>query len=138
MRVFLDANVLVSVLNKEYPLFPHSARILSLADQLRFQLYTTPICLAIAFYFAEKKCGTARAKQKMQVLSSKLHIAAVDSQTVTSAVSNPSVMDFEDGLEYYSALQHDCKAIVTEDSEGFYFSEIPVFDCRKFLEEVVY
>lgn len=138
MRVFLDANVLVSVLNKEYPLFPHSARILSLADQLRFQLYTTPICLAIAFYFAEKKCGTTQAKQKIQVLSSKLHIAAVDSQTVTSAVANPSVMDFEDGLEYYSALQHDCKAIVTEDSEGFYFSEIPVFDCRKFLEEMVY
>ena len=138
MRVFLDANVLVSVLNKEYPLFPHSARILSLADQLRFQLYTTPICLAIAFYFAEKKCGTAQAKQKMKVLSSKLHIAAVDSETITSAVSNPSVMDFEDGLEYYSALQHDCKAIITEDSEGFYFSEIPVYDCRKFLEEVVF
>ncbi|MFL0684079.1 putative nucleic acid-binding protein [Algoriphagus aquaeductus] len=138
MRVFLDANVLVSVLNKEYPLFPHSARILSLADQLRFQLYTTPICLAIAFYFAEKKCGTAQAKQKMQVLSSKLHIASVDSETVKNAVSNPSVMDFEDGLEYYSALQHDCKAIITEDSEGFYFSEIPVFDCRKFLEEVVF
>lgn len=138
MKVFLDANVLVSVLNKEYPLFPHSARILSLADQRRFQLYTTPICLAIAFYFAEKKCGTAQAKQKMQVLSSKLHIAAVDSQTVTNAVSNLSVMDFEDGLEYYSALQHDCKAIITEDSEGFYFSEIPVFDCRKFLEEVVF
>ncbi|MBS4072330.1 MAG: PIN domain-containing protein [Algoriphagus sp.] len=138
MKVFLDANVLVSVLNKEYPLFPHSARILSLADQRRFQLYTSPICLAIAFYFAEKKCGTAQAKQKMQVLSSKLHIAAVDSQTVTNAVSNHSVMDFEDGLEYYSALQHDCKAIITEDSEGFYFSEIPVFDCRKFLEEVVF
>ena len=138
MRVFLDANVLVSVLNKEYPLFPHSARILSLADQLRFQLYTTPICLAIAFYFAEKKCGTAQAKQKMKVLSSKFHIASVDSQTITNAVSNPSVMDFEDGLEYYSALQHDCKAIITEDSEGFYFSEIPVYDCRKFLEEVVF
>ena len=138
MRVFLDSNVLVSVLNKEYPLFPHSARILSLADQLRFQLFTTPICLAIAFYFAEKKCGTAQAKQKIQVLSSKLHIAAVDSQTVTSAVSNPSVIDFEDGLEYYSALQHDCKAIITEDLAGFYFSEIPVYDCRKFLEEVVF
>lgn len=138
MRVFLDANVLVSVLNKEYPLFPHSARILSLADQLRFQLYTTPICLAIAFYFAEKKSGTALAKQKMQVLSSKLHIASVDGQTVKDAVSNPSVLDFEDGLEYYSALQHDCKAIITEDLEGFYFSEIPVYDCRKFLEEVVF
>ena len=138
MKVFLDANVLVSVLNKEYPLFPHSARILSLADQLRYQLYTTPICLAIAFYFAEKKSGAGLAKRKMEVLSSKLHIASVDSIVVSRAVSDPSVVDFEDGLEYYSALQHECQAIITEDSEGFYFSEIPVYDCKKFLDEFVF
>lgn len=138
MKVFLDANVLVSVLNKEYPLFPHSARILSLADQLRYQLYTTPICLAISFYFAEKKSGAGLAKRKMEVLSSKLHIASVDSIEVSRAVSDPSVVDFEDGLEYYSALQHECQAIITEDSEGFYFSEIPVYDCKKFLDEVVF
>lgn len=138
MKVFLDANVLVSVLNKEYPLFPHSARIFSLADQLRYQLYTTPICLAISFYFAEKKSGAGLAKRKMEVLSSKLHIASVDSIEVSRAVSDPSVVDFEDGLEYYSALQHECQAIITEDSEGFYFSEIPVYDCKKFLDEVVF
>ncbi len=138
MKVFLDANVLVSVLNKEYPLFPHSARILSLADQLRYQLYTTPICLAISFYFAEKESGAGLAKRKMEVLSSKLQIASVDSIVVSRAVSDPSVVDFEDGLEYYSALQHECQAIITEDSEGFYFSEIPVYDCKKFLDEVVF
>ncbi|TDK41642.1 type II toxin-antitoxin system VapC family toxin [Algoriphagus formosus] len=138
MKVFLDANVLVSVLNKEYPLFPHSARILSLADKRGFQLYTTPICLAIAFYFSEKKSGAGLAKRKMEVLSSKLHIASVDSIVVSRAVSDPSVVDFEDGLEYYSALQHECQAIITEDSEGFYFSEIPVYDCKKFLDEVVF
>ena len=54
MRIFLDANILVSVLNKEYPLFSYSARIISLADNKKFTVYTSPICLAIAFYFAEK------------------------------------------------------------------------------------
>lgn len=138
MRVFLDANVLVSVLNKEYPLFPYSARILSLADQRNYQLFTTPICLAIAFYFAEKKCGTAQAKKKIELLSSKLHISSVNSDTVSQALENPRVADFEDGLEYFSALQHSCQAIITEDSDGFYFSEIPVYNCRKFLDEVVF
>lgn len=36
MRIFLDANILVSVLNKEYPLFSCSARIVSLADNKNF------------------------------------------------------------------------------------------------------
>lgn len=55
MRIFPDANILVSVLNKEYPLFSYSSRILSLTDNKKFEVFTSPICLALAFYFAEKK-----------------------------------------------------------------------------------
>ena len=55
MRIFLDANILVSILNKEYLLFTYAARILSLADNKAFTVYTSPVGLAIAFYFAEKK-----------------------------------------------------------------------------------
>jgi len=68
MRIFLDANILVSVLNKEYPLFTYTARIVSLADQQKFTVYTSPVCLAIAFYFAENKSGTQMAKQKIKLL----------------------------------------------------------------------
>ncbi|HPM30759.1 MAG TPA: hypothetical protein PLJ60_10545 [Chryseolinea sp.] len=57
MNIFLDANILVSVLNKEYPLFTYSARILTLADNKKFTVFTSPICLAIAYYFAEKRAG---------------------------------------------------------------------------------
>ena len=64
MRIFLDANILVSVLNKEYPLFSYTARILSLADSRKFTVYISPVCLAIAFYFAEKKSGTQLAKKE--------------------------------------------------------------------------
>ena len=39
MRIFLDANILVSVLNKEYPLFTYSSRIISLADNKKFTVW---------------------------------------------------------------------------------------------------
>lgn len=78
------------------------------------------------------------AKQKITILHSKLNISVVDQEVVYQALKNPQVADFEDGLEYFSAVQASCEAIVTEDSEGFYFSSIPVYDCRKFLEEVVF
>lgn len=68
MRIFLDANILVSVLNKEYLLFSYSARIISLADNKKFTVYTSPICLVIAFYFAEKKSGTQLAKKRLKYL----------------------------------------------------------------------
>ncbi|WP_461534162.1 hypothetical protein [Sinomicrobium sp.] len=44
------------------------------------------------------------------------------------------VNDFEDGLEYYSALQSSCGVIITEEVADFYFSEIPVYNSTSFLE----
>lgn len=135
MKVFIDANVLISVLNKEYPLFPISSRVLSLADREGIQLFTSPICLAIAFYFSEKKSGADMAKLKIEMLSKKMSMTSVDQNTVSQTLINRPVQDFEDGLEYYSALGSDCGVIVTEDSEGFYYSKIPVLGCEDFLKE---
>jgi predicted nucleic acid-binding protein len=135
MKIFLDANVIVSVLNKEYPLFSYSSRVLSLCDQPRFEVFTSPICLAIAFYFAEKKSGTLNAKKKLSLLISKINIANTDKRVVQQAIQNPAVHDFEDGMEYYSALHSDCKVIITEDKNDFYYSELEVLGCEDFLKK---
>lgn len=138
MRVFLDANVLISVLNKEYPLFPISSRLLSLADRPDVALYTSPICLAIAFYFAEKKSGAELAKLKIEILSKKVLMSRVDQEVSNQALADRRVQDFEDGLEYYSALGSSCEVIVTEDVEGFNYSEIPVLGCQDFLRKYIF
>jgi predicted nucleic acid-binding protein len=137
MKVFLDANILVTVLNKEYPVFTSAARILSLAGNSRFQLYTSPLCLAIAFYFSGKKSGNELAKKKIALLVSKIEITKTDEITVKQTITNKNIIDFEDGLEYYSALGSGCKIIITEDAGDFYFSEIEVIDCNGFLNKYI-
>ena len=135
MNIFLDANILVSVLNKEYPLFTYSARILSLSSHAKYSIYTSPVCLAIAFYFAEKKSGTKHARQKIEILASKIKVTAMDESTVSKALRNKSVHDFEDGLEYYSAEDARCKCIVTEDKEDFFFAALEVYSAEEFFKK---
>lgn len=137
MRVFVDANILISVLNKEYPLFTNTSRILSLADNRKFTVYTSPVCLAIAFYFAEKKSGTQLAKEKIKLLASKLSIADLGKKEVMQALENKKVNDFEDGMQYYSALANKCEAIITQDTEDYYYSSIEVLDAEEFLQRYV-
>lgn len=137
MKVFVDANILVSVLNKEYPLFTHSARILSLSGNKQFEIYTSPICLAIAFYFAEKKHKTKIANEKIALLCKHIFIADATHDVVQLTLLNKKINNFEDGLEYYSATESKCNFIVTEDVDDFYFSEIPVLTARNFFEKYV-
>jgi predicted nucleic acid-binding protein len=132
MNVFVDANVLVSVLNKEYPLFTYTSRIVSLANSNEFKIFTSPVCLAIAFYFAEKKYRSATAKQKIALLCNHIEIAEVSTVSVKKCLQNPAVKDFEDGLEYYAALESGCHCIVTEDTGNFYFSRIEVLNSHDF------
>ncbi len=138
MRIFLDANILVSVLNKEYPLFTYAARIVSLADNKKFTVYTSPVCLAIAFYFAEKKSGTSLAKQKIKLLSEKISITTMGKNEVIQALENKQVNDFEDGLEYYAAVHNKCDVIVTEDTGDFYFADIKICKAQHFLMEYLF
>jgi predicted nucleic acid-binding protein len=133
MKIFVDANILVSVLNKEYPLFTYASRILSLADTPGFHIYTSPVCLAIAFYFAEKKYKAAIAKQKISILCAHIEIAEATKSSVKKALQNNAVLDFEDGLEYYSAEESLCTSIVTEDVGDFHFGDMEVLTSEDFF-----
>jgi predicted nucleic acid-binding protein len=135
MKVFVDANILVSVLNKEYPLFTYSARILSLSGKNNFEIYTSPICLAISFYFAEKKHKTKPAREKVALLCKHIFIAPATDIVVKKTLADKKVNDFEDRLEYYSAIESKCTFFVTEDVKDFYFSTIPVLNARNFFEK---
>lgn len=133
-RIFLDANVLVTVLCNEYPRFSACARVLSLVDDKRFEVYTSPLCLAIGAYFAEKKNGKKVARRKIELLGEKLDITTVDRKVTSRALANAKVTDIEDGLEYYSAVDAKCKCIVTYDKRDFLrFSEVEVLDPQEFL-----
>jgi len=135
MRIFLDANILVSVLNKEYPLFTFTSRIVSLAGNKNFSVFTSPVSLAIAFYFAEKKSGAKLAKKKIELLAGILSVSQTGEKEVLQSLENKKVLDFEDGIEYYSAINSKCSIMITEDIEDFYFSDIEIIKPIDFLNK---
>lgn len=131
MKIFLDANILVSVLNKEYPVFTYAARVLSL--EKKYELYTSSSCLAIAFYFSSKKSGVAVAKNKIGILAQKIKLADIKNDDVLAVVTNKQIHDFEDGIQYFAAKNAGCTCIVTENIEDYYFSTIEVLSAEQFL-----
>lgn len=133
MKLFVDANLLVAVLNKEYPLFSYAARILSLSDQKNFELYTSPICLAVAFYFAEKKSGRKVACKKIAALVEHISATTVDDGVVNQAIHQKNSDDFEDGIEYFSAEKAGCEIFITEHPDDFHFGHLKVMRAEEFI-----
>ena len=53
------------------------------------------------------------------------------------AAKDKQVLDFEDGLEYYSALHSGCRYIITEDVNDFHFSKIGVVTSEQFMTQII-
>jgi len=136
VKVFIDANILVAVVNKEYPLFTHASRVLSWITANRHEPVTTSVSLAITYYFAEKKHGTVSAKERIALLAGHLMIADCGKTEVIQAATEKKVKDFEDGLQYFAALHAGCSCFVTENVKDFYFSKIEVLTAKDFLLKV--
>ena len=133
MRVFIDANILVAVVNKEYPLFTLASCVLSWITANGHQPVTTSVSLAITYYFAEKKHGTVSAKERIALLADHLIIADCGKTEVMQSATEKKVKDFEDGLQYFAALNAGCSCLVTENVKDFYFSKIDVLTAKDFL-----
>ena len=133
MNVFIDANILVAVINKEYPLYTYASRVLSWITANKHQAVTTSVSLAITFYFAEKKHGTSSAKERIALMAEHLTIADCGKAEVLQVATEKKVKGFEDGLQYFAALNANCNCIVTENVKDFYFSKIDVLTAKDFL-----
>jgi predicted nucleic acid-binding protein len=133
MNIFVDANVIINVFNKEYPAFDFSARLLSLTEDKRYHFYTSSLSLAICWYFAEKKSGAKIARKKIETLLEHFRISDCGENEVLKAISNKKAEDFEDALQVYSAHKSKCTFIITNNLEDFHFSEIPVLIPQDFL-----
>ena len=119
----------------EYPLFAFSARVLSVRNyDHKYSLYTSPVCWAIAYYFAEKKSGTKLAKSKLELLSTHITTLPITDTQTKAAFADKKALDFEDGMQYYTALHGGCEAIITENKKDFYFSTLPVYSSKEFIE----
>jgi len=73
------------------------------------------------------------AKKKIRLLLDNIKLTTIDEKITMMAIENKQVHDFEDGMQYYSALDSSCDVLLTENASDFYFSKIKVLGCEEFI-----
>lgn len=126
MRIFVDANILISVINKEMPHYDACARVLSLKNFPTIELFSSALSFSITSYFSEKKHGEKETRKRMELLMQNIKICNCGQNEVQQALENKKIGDLEDGVQYYSAKNSSCDYIVTYNQKDFYFSQLPV------------
>lgn len=132
MKVMLDLNVLLDVVQKREPFYPTSAKILSKAVAGEISGYLPGHALTTLHYITKRYAGMEQAAAIVDWVLSHLEVVAQDkSQFVRARTLGFS--DFEDAALASAAEAAGCECIVTRNIADFDGSPIPALIPEEFL-----
>ena len=132
-KVFVDSDVILDVLCKRIPHYQYSAQIFTLSDLKKINLYTTSLSFANVYYILRKTVGGEKAKYFLRKLRLLIKILAADEKETDLAL-NSKFTDFEDALQYYTALKHNMEVILTRNVKDYKEKDIIVQTPEHFVK----
>lgn len=134
-KIFLDTNIGIDLLTNRLPWSVPAAEIMSLANGSKVLTFCSSLSLAtINYYMLKEKISREQIVAKLENFISLCFPIAVDINVAKSALKS-SFKDFEDAMQYYSAINEDCDIIITRNKKDFAQSQIPVMEPQEFLDE---
>ena len=131
-KYFVDTDVILDLLSQRVPHFHFSAVLFSLAEMGKFELYTSPKVMVNTFYILRKNLGNENAKNALRKLRIILHVID-SSEKVLDLALNSNFNDFEDAIQYYTALNADIQTIITRNLKDYKAADILVQTPEMFL-----
>lgn len=131
-KLFVDTDVILDLLGQLIPHFHFSAVLFTFAEMKKLELYTSPLILANTFYILRKQIGIDEAKKALRKLRILLHIID-SSEAVVDKALNSDFSDFEDAIQYYTALEHGISVILTRNLRDYKNASVIVQTPEAFL-----
>lgn len=127
MNLFLDTNIIVDFILERQPFYPTAATILSFASDDMIAVSASSLTIVNARYICVERMKQSLDdfKCKFDELRQILNIVSVDSSDIFASYDS-HWDDFEDGVQYFSAIRAGCDQMVTRNAGDFEKSDIPV------------
>jgi len=135
-RIFLDTNVILDLLGERVPFFDSIAKVATLADQKKLTLIISPLSFTTIDYVLNKYETSESVLNKLRKFKIICEVCEVNEETIDKAL-NSSFKDFEDAVQYFSALQSNCSIIITRNGKDFKHSTIPIMTAEEYLSSII-
>ncbi|MDA3904774.1 MAG: PIN domain-containing protein [Bacteroidales bacterium] len=133
-KLFVDTNIVIDLLSYREPFYEEAAQLFSLADQKIIELSISSLTIANTSYTLLRQTNANTAKEILRKLRLIINILPLDDKIIGVALNDNSFSDFEDGLQYFTAIENNQDLIITRNLKDFKNFILPVLTARQFLK----
>jgi predicted nucleic acid-binding protein len=134
-KLFLDTNIILDLLANRMPFYMEAAELFSLADKKKIELFISSLSLADTNYILSRQNPEMEVRKILRKFKVLVNILPLDDK-ITDLALNSEFRDFEDALQYLTAIENDQNIIITRNQSDFKDSKIPVMTAGEFLKSI--
>ena len=135
-RLLIDTNIVIDLFAKRDPFYNDTAKLFSLADKNKLKLSVTSLTFANTNYILQKSESAAITREILRKFKILTTVLALDEKIVDLALNDNEFVDFEDAIQYYSAIENNQHIIITRNLKDFKPSKIPVMTASEFIKTI--
>ena len=135
-RILFDTDVILDFLFNREPYAEDTLRLLLLCEKKQILGFVTPVIISNTYYILRQQASHEIVLEKLKMLLSILQVLTMNNEVVHLAL-NSRFKDFEDALQYYSAIKSEkIDSILTRNTKDFKEAKLPVFTPKEFLQTI--
>lgn len=135
-KLLIDTNIIIDLLAKREPDYADAAKIFSLGDKKQILLSVSALSLANTNYMLLKLKPYNEVKSILRKFKLLVNVLSLDDKIINLALNDEEFKDFEDGLQYFSAIENDQDIIITRNLKDYKNSKIPAMTAEQFLKSI--
>ena len=131
-NLLIDTSIIVDLLAKRKNFYQEAQELFTLADEQELKLYISSLTFANTHYLLSKELNSNEALKVLIKFKLLVSILPLDDKILELALSS-DFNDFEDGIQYYTALENKLNVIITRNKKDFKTSKLPVLTAKEYL-----
>ncbi len=132
-KVFVDTDIVLDLLSNRVPFYIHAAYLFSEADKNELKIHVSSLSFSNLNYLLSKQYTPGQVRKKLLKFKTLVTVLAVTDKVVELALSS-DFKDFEDGLQYFTAIENNIKTLLTRNLKDYKSAEISVMTAEQFLK----
>ena len=130
-KILVDTNIVMDLLSKREPFYQSAADLFSMADSKKIKLSISALTLANVYYVLNKQIRD-EAKEVLRKFKILVRVLSLNEK-----ITDTDFNDFEDAIQYYTAIDNNHDLIITRNLKDFKKATIPVMTAEVFLNTMI-
>ncbi len=135
-KVFVDTDVCIDLLSGRKPFNSFAEKLFTLADTNQIKICVSSLSFANIDYILHSQYSVHNSRQILAKFKTLVTVLSVDSKTIDLAIAS-DFADFEDSIQYFSAIDNGIEILITRNTKDFKKSTIKVMTPETYLTKTI-